>query len=503
MRTLAAVLAAVLALLSPALLALSHPAAAAEPLALKDALRQALAHHPDLVAAGYEVDAAQADVVAARGVLDPTLSASSTLSHAESSGFLAGSALSSTSQSWTSSASLAGESSFGTGWSLSTRLDHDRSTTLSALTGGAGAQEQDAWAADLALELRQDLLAPVRTSAARQGIQAGLAQLDLAELSLRQAQERALAETADAWWDWWQAHEALRLAEDTETAAQAVAAVTRTWFGEGEATALEAAQAGASLYAAQADRVRAEARVRAAADTLLLALGREPGSAIELDPRSTVAIAGAPPTDEELLAGNLDIALARRRLEALDRQRAWAGDGLMPTLDLVVGAGLASLQDSPGAAASALVGEDALPQASAGLELSLPLGNRGARGQRDRAAVELDQARAEVAATTRMVRAELRAAEDALRTAWQGVGLAEARVELAREAEDLEQARLKEGTRRVDQVLDAIEDRQAAQADLLTAQGELATAGLVLVKLRGGLVDLATSTSAEDGQDAR
>lgn len=469
------------------------------PLSLVASLGLALQGNPDLVSAGRDLDAAQADVVTARGSWDPSFTAASTWTNSESSGYVAGSPVSATSSTWDSSMGLVGSLPTGTDWELSTSLDRDRSNTTSSLGGTVTEQLQDSWVGDLSIGLRQDLLAPVRASSDKQTVTLSLMLVSEAEIARRSAEEEALSDVADAWWSWWTATESVGVAEKAVDTAKALEATTQAWLDEGETTRTELSRVKAARLEAESDLLQAQTDARAAADDLLLTLGLPPGQELVPGDAATPTLdAAADAVDEDtVLAENLELALARRTHERMQTSRAFAGDDMLPELDLLASAGVRSREEDPGSAASALVGEGALPSTSIGLELTIPLGNRSARGARDRAELERAQAEDDVATAERSVRAQLRAAQDELRTAEQAVALAEARLEMAQATEDGERAQFDEGAHRTDELLDAIDDRLAAEADLLSAQADVGRARLDLVALRGGLASLVRALPSE------
>ena len=159
----------------------------------------------------------------------------------------------------------------------------------------------------------------------------------------------------------------------------------------------------------------------------------------------------------------------------------------LPDLALSGSLGVGSLEDSPSAALSALSTEGGLPRYSVGLDLSVPLGGRAGRAAEDSATAAVNQARLALETRTREVQLEFYTALDAARTAEQGVALAEARLKVAEAAEAGERARLEQGTRRTDEVLDAMADRVGAERDLVSARIDRASAERDLAGLLGGL----------------
>ncbi len=471
-------------------LAAGPPAHAADrDLSLPRALSLALDHHPDLLAAGINRDSVAASVEGAKGAFDPTLSANSTWQRAESAGFVAGAPVNATSTTWQSGLSLGGVLGTGTSWSLGSTLDRNQTDTLSSFGGVQNTQVQDTWAGGLTFGIRQDLLAPLRSSAQRQGLRRGALQLDEAEISRRQTVEMALDEVATAWWTWVRAEETLRVASSAEASAAALEATIQEWLTEGITTAVELSQVRASRLEAELNRVSGEASVRDSQRRLQRLLG---APLPPLTGAGAAALLSQPiPTEDTVLNSNLSIALAQAELRRQQQERRWAGGDMLPTVDVLAEAGVRSLQDSAGAATSALVGSDALPSTAVGMELSVPLGNRTARANRSQAELAVRQAKLTVQTISDTVLSEYESALDARETATRQVALATARLAHAQAAEDGERARIAEGMLRTDQLLDAVDDRLSAEAAVIDAKAAVAAASIDLLRLEGNLAALA------------
>ena len=469
---------------------LCSPAAFARPISLADAVGAAIGHNPDLASAAEGVASAEAGVRAAEAVYVPVLSASSELSGSQNEGFLAGYPYTSQRSGLSSGLGLDETLPTGTTLGLQASLDQDRTNTTTSLGGVATEQEQASWSAGIDLTLRQDLLAPFVATDDRVSHRKATEAHTQARLSATATAEATVSAVADAWWNLWAAGEEVRVAKGALEAASALETRIVARKEVGVAMQLEVDQVAAERLAAQRGLLMAEASQRAASNQLLLALGEAPGEVVE--PVGDERLWQPSLSSEEAalavaLAGDPQLALAAAKLEAAEAALRDSRAVGLPDLALSGSLGVGSLEDSPSAALSALSTEGGLPRYSVGLNLSVPLGGRAGRAAEDAATAAVNQARLEVETRTREVQVEFYTALDAARTAEQGVALAEARLKVAEAAEAGERARLEQGTRRTDEVLDAMADRVGAERDLVSARIDRASAERDLAGLLGGL----------------
>ncbi len=470
-----------------ALVALATPAWGRE-LSLEEALSH-VAGNRDLRTVQRSEDAARAQQIVARSSFDPTLSASTEVSGVESSGFVAGFPMDSTALSSSSSVSVGGTTSTGTGWEIGADLGYNHMTTVSSLGGVDSEQVRSNWNGLVDLTLSQDVLAPFRQSdtaiAARQASE----RVGTAELASQQAQQDAVVAIADAWWTWSSAHRLAQTAQRALEEAEALEQQTIARHDEGDVAQLEVSRTTAERLAAEQQVWTTRADVRSAADQLLLTMGEAPGQSIE--PIGEGAIAGGE-TDVQAsvqvaLQANPDVAAARAEVDIAEHALRDARRSDLPDLTASGSVGMASLSDDAMAALGDLATDDGLPRWAVGLDLSVPLGGRASRGAQRSAEAELDIAELALASVEEQVRTDVRAAVDAVDTSRVGVELALALLDVARQTEAGEQARVDEGQSRLDDLLTARNARLDAEADLVAAQADRARAELNLLRLEGRL----------------
>ncbi|MEO0605534.1 MAG: TolC family protein [Myxococcota bacterium] len=465
--------------------------ALSQPLSLDEALSLAVVHHPDVVETGLMRDQARAAVLASRAAFDPAFRASVGADATRSQFFVAGFPSSADSEGWNASLGVGGTTSTGTSWSLNTGFERDVTTTLVSLTGTPQEQEQATWSTTVDVGVTQDVLAFLRSSAQANQVVEARERLDLAELTVLSATEAAVVEVADAWWAWWAAEANALVARQTLEQSSLLLTQTEARFEEGQVARIEVDRVETERLSAARQQLQAEARVRSAADGVLVAIGLEPGSPIQLVGDERVWVVDVVDPDLAMLAAkdaNLGLAVSRRELATARRSLDDAREVSVPSLDLTVRAGLSTLTDAAGDAFTDLGNDGNNPFVASTLGLTVPLGGRAARAARTEAEAGVDIAQVKLDAATRELRAAVRRAVDEAATAAQGVILAERRVVVARTTEDAEQARVDEGTRRLDALLDARTIRRSAEAELVAARVDRARAELQLARLLGRLL---------------
>lgn len=469
-----------------ALVALTAPAWGRE-LSLEEALSYASTNR-DLQTVQRREALARAGEGVARAAFDPTLVASTQVSGTEAAGFVAGYPMESKATASTSSVGVQGTTPTGTTWNLSADLGRDSATTLASLGGMASENEQKTWDGLVDLTVSQDLLAPFRSSTMAIAAREASERVDTAEVATVQAQATAVVTIASTWWTWASAHSLAEAAERAVVDAKALEAQIQARFDEGLVARLELTRATSDRLSAERDLLSRRADVRAASDQLLLSMGQDPGE--ELEPMGDGAIAGgevdvarsierALEANPAVISARWDVTIAENALR--DGRRSG-----LPELTASGSVGMASLSDTATSAVTDLAA-NGLPRWAVGVDFSVPLGGRAARNTRSSGEAELDIAKLALASVEQGLRADVRAAADAVDTSRASVELAIARLEVAKETEDGEQARVDEGASRIDDLISARNARVDAEADVVSAKFDRARAELDLLQLEGRL----------------
>ena len=263
---------------------------------------------------------------------------------------------------------------------------------------------------------------------------------------------------------------------------------TERRFGVGEATRTDLAQAQARLIGAQADQRQARANLVNAAAAYGRIVGETPGVLVP-PPLPNVL----PTSLDEALAfveANPAVQAANARLAQTEAQARGALAQLLPSLDLE---GEASYVDEPS------IFTDWQRTASIGLQLNVPLYQRGvARSQLRQAREQVSQRREELASARRQTTEQVVGSFEDVTAANERVAFFDRQVEAYGRALDAVKREAAIGNRPTIDVLNAEQDLFSAQVELQRAIREQTVAAYTLKRLFGefGGADLGLDTAA-------
>ncbi len=456
-------------------------------LSYADALDRALHANPDLAGAGLDLDAAEGALLAARGVFEPTLDGSLGLRSSTSEGTAQFGEYSAETRVQYDSATLSWLAPTGTtlglGWS------HDKSNFKYVIDTFDSELEDGQVSTRLEASVSQALLQGWRMSYNLQGVRQARQSRDAAEASLEATRQQTLADTAGAYWTLWAARRQVGVLNQSLDVAREEQRVVRARVEAGALAQVEQLRVDALVVQAESDLVSARNAERAAADSLLVLLGEEPGQDVALasDPADPAPVA----LDED--------ALVRTALEnnptlaALALAEAQAGEDLTNArharLPELYASGSYALNGYE-ATFSEAVGEltsAALPEWGVGLTVSVPLGNKVDRGSLLASQASATSARLDRESYARALSASVRASARAIETARAKLGLASANLALAEQTLAAERALQEVGRAVQKDVLEAIQGLEAARATLESARADYAMAIVELERLKGSL----------------
>ena len=380
----------------------SQPGRQVVKMSLEEAVRTALLQNPDIIVTSSEPLKADADVYSAGGEFDPVLQGSinyteaSSLASQEIRAFVGGVSSLET-KGLNITGGVGGKLRYGTQYGVTTIMDR-QATTFGGL--------QNEYNTQVAVTLTQPLLRgfgvkynTVRIEAAKNAREITEAQLHLTVL-------RAVSEVIKAYWDLTGAVDAVRVREESLRNAERLLKINETRREIGTAADIEVLQAKAGVAARQSDLVSASSRASDAADILKQALGMREG-----DYFSKVMIV---PTDrpnpedglgfdfgafEEGLDRSVKLALEKRpemrmsdlELANADLELFRARKDMLPQFDLKASYGQGGRDRFLYESVSGVFDgqEDVY---SIGVEGSIPINNRAARGQHLKARISKRQA---------------------------------------------------------------------------------------------------------------
>lgn len=377
-----------------------------------------------------------------------------------------------------------------------------------------------AYDSSLGLTLTQPLLRGFGTDVNRTYIEVARREHDISRLEFERLVIGIVQSVEDAYWNLVYARENLEVARTSLTLALDLLEQTRTRVRIGTSAPIDIVQSEATVAAREQDIILAENAVEAAADNLKFLMGFENPE----DWRSVIVPVdklevGIEPVDAEeatrtAMAQRLEV---KQRLlgEEISRLGVVAAhNATRPRLDLVASYGLTgasgTYRDPQSGQVIAQGWSDALEQIanrdydrwSAGVQLSVPLGNTEARANLAQRRFALAQARQQLAALRQSIVAEVRGAVRNLDAGAKSIAAAAKARELAERNLDAEQKKFANGMSTNFQVLKIQEDLAAAQARELQSL-VLYRKNLVALKVATGTLLASAGVKLADEPQAR
>ena len=458
------------------------------PMTLGEAIRAALANNEDILVASYEPGKFEADLLAAHGEFDPMANAGASYTRTQETAPSDVAAFGGIDvlESHTSQANVGvgGLLHWGTAYDITFNMTRDQSTFT---------RMQEEWGGRLALTLQQPLLRGRGQDVNLTRIRAAQHARQMAGEQLHMAVMSTITEVIKAYWDVVGAQETVRVQEESLANAERLLEINRRRLEIGAAASIDVLQAEAGVAARQGDLISARSQLRNTQDRLnqmlnvrddgyLARAGILPVEELqvhdpELDERTSVqrALDNRP----EVRTAELEIANAQ-----LEERRA--RNDLRPELGVT---GMVSTGGRDADASGMFSGLRDRQDDSyrIGVDGAVPIGNRAARGNHQRARISMRQAEQDLAQTEHEVMLNVR-------LAIRGVETARILVESSRQARILQEANVRAEERRLElgattsyQVLQVQEDLTGAQVQEVQAMIDFEKA-MADLRLAEGLI---------------
>lgn len=472
------------------LLALMPSAHAEEALTLDAVLEAAVQSNPALVQARFDREAAQAGVLSSQGLFDPSLGVDGSWRSSQSKGFFQGFPFTSQSRSWDLGTDLSQTFATGTTYSLSASMDRNYSSFTTNLGVGENEQIQDTYTSNLSVSVTQQLLEGMRLAYNLRNVTTARQNVDRRTLAAEKALQQAVSQATSAYWSWVYQSRLQEIAEASQAVAAEALRVGRLQLETGQIAPVEATRLEAALVQAEQNALDARIAADKAGDDLALLVGLAPGVERVPAPPDTAPTFDAPSIEEAVevaLAQNLDLATARAEeaFALVDQENA--RHARLPSLSATAAAGVGAQEDSVGNAITGLVEPEAFPFVSVSGQLSVPLGNRAARGEADRAAVVVRQRALSVEELERSITAQVAQQVRLLAASAKRIELAEANARLARQTLSAEEALAEVGRSIQKTVLEARAEVDRTTAEVEKARTDHLLARTELLRLQGQL----------------
>jgi len=468
-------------------------AAAAEPtpleLSYEQALRQAQSANPALIGSRFDVEAADGALLAAKGIFDPTLNASTTTNQFTSESTREFGEVITEFQSFNWRAGV--NQFFPTG----TNVGVEWSTTSSRFkyelrgSGMVVESEEPLYESRMVATLTQSLLDGHRLASNLEGVRQASRAKDVAEATQRATRQQTLADTASAYWNTrtqLKLSEIARLAVDTAKEEQRVVYAK---VEQGTLAPVERARVDALAVQAEREFLTAMDTAKNTEDSLLLLIGEAPGTPIILttEPADPIALSlNLDVIEAAALENNAEILAARLNEDAMDMAYRDAKHRRLPQLDLNASYALVGYEPTVSDASSELFGGD-LPEWSVGGTFSMPLLSRADRGQALQAGAQAAKARSERLTLERNTRSQVRTQARAVEAAFLQVSLARANLDLAEQTLSADRALADAGRVIQKDLLESIRGVDDARAQLEQAKVDYQLALIELERLKGTL----------------
>ena len=362
-----------------------------------------------------------------------------------------------------------------TGGSYELRFDNNRNfnnAQFFILQQPVFADLQTAYASDLNLTVTQPLLKNFGVDINRTEIKIAENDREISLDQFRQTVMDVITQIQDVYWDLVFTIEDLKVAQRSLRLAQELAELNRARVRAGVAAPVEITQAETDIAARTAGVVLAEKAVQDTEDLLKVVLnipsGGEWGGAVHpADPaRFSAVTLDLPAAVTDALRKRPEYEAAKVEVSNRELNLRFARNQLLPDLSFKgsVGInGLSALDPTYGDAVDDL-GSAKHFSYSAGLVLSIPIGNRGARAEFVKAQLEREQARVALRSLELQITSEVREAVRRVSANARLVDDTKAARELAEEQLRIEQKRLEAGVSTTFEVLRFQRDLAAAQS---------------------------------------
>jgi outer membrane protein TolC len=455
----------------------------------KEALEAALAHSPALVGARLDVDAADGALLAAKGIFDPSIEASTSQNKFTSESTREfGEVLSEFErQSWSAGVKqlLPTGTNLGVDWSTSsTRFKYELRDS-----GFVVQSEDPLFESRMVATLSQSILEGHRLASNLEGVRSAARGRDIAKANRRAVRQQTLADTASAYWN---TRTQRRLAEIAAAAVETAREEQRIVHAKveiGTLAPVERARVDAAVVQARRELLTAQDIARNTEDSLLLLIGENPGVEIELTTEpaepTTVHI-DVDAVERIALENNAELQVARIQEQSAEMARLDARHRLLPQLDVNASYALIGYEPSSSAAKDELFSGD-LPEWTVGATFSMPLLGRADRGQAMQRAAEAAKARSQRSQAERQIRSQVRTLVRAVEAASVQVSLGRANLDLAQQTLAAERALSEAGRIIQKDLLESMAAADDARTQLEQAKGDYQLALIELERLKGNL----------------
>ena len=436
---------------------------------LSGCVGEALRNNLDLQIQRVAREEARLDEAIARGGYDPELTASATRRHEKTSGESVGTAGGVLETAKTESDTDTYRVGVG-GKAAWTGLSYELSAHQGDTSGDRAGNPFDTSTAGVGVTLTQPLLRGFRTDETRWRVaSAGVASREAA-VALEGTVQELLGAVETAWYRFVQAREEVGVQEEALRLAERLLEDNRRKVRIGAMAALDEKQAESQAASVRAGLAEARQAAREAENELKRVVFADARgmAGVRLVPGEALPAAEALDIDEaaemeKALAGRPDLRQARLAMEKQGLAADLKRNQRLPSLDLVVGGGLAASDEESAGDAWGTVGDADEPYWTAGITLSVPLGNRSRKAEWRQSQAALRRLELRLRQLEETALAEVDNAASAAESGYERVEASREAREYAERALETEQRKLESGKSTSFVVLQLQKDLTAAR----------------------------------------
>ncbi len=499
---------------TPLHFSLAAPAAPAEPgaagadftLTIRETILLALKNNLDITIEGFNPRIREGDIATAKAAFDPVFTGSvsdgRSRTRNNTASFIPGALLSSDTRTFAYNLQLNDKLETGATAQLAWTNQRQRSNSLSQFMNPS-------YTTGLTLTLTQPLLKNFGIDVNQTPIKLAINNRQIARQTLTTRIFDVATNAQNAYFDLVSAIEQLEVARRSLALARELVDLNKARVRAGVAAPVEVTQAEAQAAAREQDVLIAEKAVKDAEDNVRVILNL-PGSPAGWEgtivpterPPFQVVTVDLPESIRTALIKRSEFEAAKVDVANKELSRRLAKNQLLPELDAVGSAGLTGLdgvrRTRNGVPILATGGEGSslgdmmsgrFNNWSAGLNLTVPLGNRAAEAGYTQAALQEDQSRVSLRNLELQITAQVREAVRRIDTNAKRVEAARVARALAEEQLRIEQRRLRAGVTTTFNVLQFQRDLTAAQATEVQAVSDYQKALVNLERVRGTVLE--------------
>ena len=270
---------------------------------------------------------------------------------------------------------------------------------------------------DLKLTLTQPLLKGLGAYSRTTPIKTAAMQLDISTLTERKKAEDIAVSAAKAYWRLYQSARELEVAKLALNLAQSILSDVQGKIKAGQLPDVDVYGAEAEVFSRSESLAAAEKEVRDAQDALreVMNLQDWTGEIMAVEPPSQPQLP-AGPTLEEVLSKRPDYQIALKETRIKKTESGFYKNQALPELDIYGSSGMNGLNSNYDTAARDF-GSGRFYTWEVGINFSIPIGNRAALGNYEKALTEQKKAQARAEELSQAIRREVREAGRALEVA--------------------------------------------------------------------------------------